>query len=177
MAYPVFASGDVLNASDMNAVGLWLVKTQTVGTAVSSVQVTGAFSSSYDSYKIIFSGGVGSASTDLGLRLGSTTTDYYGGVIYLNYASTTVSAANDNAQARFRFVGGCDTAYSSLVCDVIYPFQTKQTMVFANSSLANGNFGTYNGRQATNTSFTDFTIVPGAGTLTGGTIRVYGYRN
>ena len=44
MSFPVFASGDVLNASDMNGVGLWLVKTQTIGTGVSSVVVTGAFS-------------------------------------------------------------------------------------------------------------------------------------
>jgi len=48
MTYPSFTSGDILTAADMNAVGLWLVKTQTVGTAVSSVQVTGAFSSTYD---------------------------------------------------------------------------------------------------------------------------------
>ena len=53
MTYPVFATGDVLNASDMNAVGLWLVKTQTIGSGVGSVAVTGAFSADYDNYKII----------------------------------------------------------------------------------------------------------------------------
>jgi len=41
MTFPVFASGDVLNASDMNGVGLWLVKTQAVGSGVASVTVTG----------------------------------------------------------------------------------------------------------------------------------------
>ena len=45
---PTFSSGSVLTAAQMNAVGLWLVKTQTVGTAVSSVSVTDVFSSNYD---------------------------------------------------------------------------------------------------------------------------------
>jgi hypothetical protein len=40
---------------------LTLIKTQTIGTAVSSVTVTGAFSTTYDNYKIIVSGGVASA--------------------------------------------------------------------------------------------------------------------
>ncbi len=48
MTYPSFSAGDILTAADMNAVGLWLVKTQTVGTAVASVTVTDAFSSTYD---------------------------------------------------------------------------------------------------------------------------------
>ena len=68
MTYPVFASGDVLNASDMNAVGMWLVKTQTIGTAVSSVQVTNAFSTNYRNYLILLDGGVGSTSSDIALR-------------------------------------------------------------------------------------------------------------
>jgi hypothetical protein len=38
---PDFSSGAVLTAAQMNSVGLWLVKTQTVGTTVSSVAVTG----------------------------------------------------------------------------------------------------------------------------------------
>ena len=57
MSYPVFASGDVLNASDMNGVGLWLVKTQVIGTAVSSVTVTSAFTTDYDQYMITVTGG------------------------------------------------------------------------------------------------------------------------
>ena len=33
------------------------------------------------------------------------------------------------------------------------------------------------GLQDSTTSFTSFTITPQAGTLTGGTIRIYGYNN
>jgi len=56
MSFPSFASGEVLTAADMNAVGLWLVKTQTVGTGVPSVVVTDAFSANYDNYLVTISG-------------------------------------------------------------------------------------------------------------------------
>ena len=74
MGYPDFAPGDVLTAADMDAVGLWLVKTQTVGTGVSSVTVTGAFSSTYDNYFVTYTGGTGSTQTPLRIQMGSTTT-------------------------------------------------------------------------------------------------------
>ena len=50
---PVFSAGAVLTAAQMNAVGLWEIKTQTIGTGVASFEVTGAFSSDYDNYKIV----------------------------------------------------------------------------------------------------------------------------
>ena len=59
MTYPTFTNGQVLPASDLNAIGLWLVKSQTVGTGVSSVTVSNAFSADFDNYRIIYSGGVG----------------------------------------------------------------------------------------------------------------------
>ena len=70
MTYPSFSAGEVFRAQDANAVGLWLVKSQTIGTGVSSVTVTDAFSADYDSYKIVISGGVGSATAVLRTQLG-----------------------------------------------------------------------------------------------------------
>ena len=64
---PTFSSGAVLTAAQMNSVGMWLVKTQTVGTAVSSVTVTGAFSADYDNYLILMSGGTGSDSASISI--------------------------------------------------------------------------------------------------------------
>jgi hypothetical protein len=37
--------------------------------------------------------------------------------------------------------------------------------------------GTTTGQLTNTTSYTDFSLVLGVGTMTGGTIRVYGYRN
>ena len=175
MSYPVFASGDVLNASDMNAVGLWLVKTQTIGSGVASVTVTGAFSADYDNYKIIVNGLTGSIAFNLQLKLGSSTANYYGFGIYGNTGGASVLGINDNAAARFGYVGGGD-AFSGLAnIDVINPYLAQQTQVQAWIS-AGLNFGTYAGRHADSGSYTSFILSPDGGTFSGGTISVYGYR-
>ena len=50
MAYPTFSSGDVLNASDMNAVGLWLLETKTLTASAGPIQFDNKFTTSYDNY-------------------------------------------------------------------------------------------------------------------------------
>jgi hypothetical protein len=57
------------------APGLVLIKTETIGTTVGSVNVTDAFSSTYENYKIIISGGASSATgAYLTLKLGASVT-------------------------------------------------------------------------------------------------------
>jgi len=53
-------TGGTTTWSAPSIAGLTLVKSQTIGSAVSSVEVTGAFSATYDNYKVIVIGGVGS---------------------------------------------------------------------------------------------------------------------
>jgi hypothetical protein len=177
---PDFSVGQVLTAANMNAVGLWLVKTQTVGSGVSSVTVTGAFSADYDNYKIIYTGYTGSASPvePLKLRLGATATGYYGNAALFEYTSTALVGVNDNNQTFFRYVGGSSTAGSVTDIDLHAPFLASRTYIRANnvnySTFANG---TYGGFLDNSTSYTDFTITAfTTGTFSGGTIRVYGYR-
>ena len=59
----------VLSTGRANPGGLDLVKTQTVGSAVSSIPVTDAFSSTYDNYLITYNNGSSSATDDLRLQL------------------------------------------------------------------------------------------------------------
>ena len=172
---PDFTTGQVLTAAQMNAVGLWLVKSQTVGTGVSSVTVTGAFSTDYEAYKIIWDGGNGSTGINLSMKLGSTATGYYGFACYGVYTALTVFGANDNNAASFTTIGGGDGSMMSVDIDVIDPYLAKPTRVrgaFQNATA----FGTYVGRLADTSSYTAFTLTPNVGTLTGGTIRVYGYK-
>ena len=173
MTYPNFNVGETLRAADMNAVGLWLVKSQTVGTTVSSVTVTGAFSSDYDNYLITYTNGTGSALGDMRLGLGSTVTNYKNQLIYGQYASTAL--AFGGTLTSFSYVGGTDTNEAN--CEIVLeaPFLTKQTKCFARyaNSAAVVNFG---GILTDTTSYTAFTLVPGAGTITGGQINVYGFR-
>jgi hypothetical protein len=173
---PTFVTGAVLTAAQMNTIGMFLVKTQTIGTGVSSVTVTGAFSADYDNYKIVYTGGSGSAVNNLQLLLGSTTTGYYGFGTYGATTATTVLGINDNNAARFGYIGGGGSYGEVAHIDVYNPFATAQTQVSAVITVAT-NFGFYAGRLDNTTSYTAFTLRPDTGTLTGGTIRVYGYRN
>lgn len=177
MPVPVFTTGEVLTAANMNQVGLWLVKSQAIGSGVSSVTVTGAFSADYDAYKIIVTGGSGSTATAIKMHLGSAnTSDYYGFMAYGSYTGTTVLGINDNNSSSFTYAGGFDT--NSIACniDVLSPFLTEVTEI--SSRVRYGTtYGHYVGVYALTTSFTAFTLTPFSGTLTGGNIRVYGYRN
>ena len=161
--------------------GLQLIKTQTIGSAVSSVTVSDVFSSTYDNYKITISGGVGSASQNIGLQLGSTTTGYY--YSYSRTASFT-SAAYDGQVASnttaFLELGYGTTSTLFMNAEIINPNLAKPT--FANGSYIRGDTtgigaGQYSGFQSASTQHTAFTLTPSTGTMTGGTIRVYGYAN
>jgi hypothetical protein len=179
MTFPVFASGDVLNASDMNAVGLWLVKSQTIGIAVSSVTVTGAFSSDYDNYRIIVSGGVASTNNNLILTLGSTTTGYYRWVVYGNYNATTpLGGGGTNVSGWESSVyGTTDNLHG--VMDLFGPnlAKTTQWVDTVVEARTTGLVGFQGGYLNNTTQYTAFTFTTNTGTITGGTIKVYGYRN
>jgi hypothetical protein len=179
MTYPVFASGDVLLASDMNAVGIWLVKTQTIGTAVSSVAVTGAFSTNYDNYMITVSGGVASTTNFADLTLGATATGYYMSQNYMTFNANTVSGISRANQTRFVGVASGTTNTFDGTLFVMSPFLSKNTVVHSTyqQTITTGENGVFRGYLADTTSYTAFTLTASTGTWTGGTIRVYGLRN
>jgi hypothetical protein len=177
MSFPVFASGDVLNASDMNAVGLWLVKTQTIGNAVSSVTVTGAFSADYDNYIVTISGGANSiAGNALDLNLGSTVTGYYFSMIYTSWNNVVTAAGQANV-GRIDYVGHAGTQGLNAFIEINSPNLAKNTTVRASIQNSTNYGGITNGFLNNTTSYTSFIIATTGGTMTGGTIRVYGMRN
>ena len=175
---PTFSSGAILTAAQMNSVGLWLVKSQTVGSGVSSVTVTGAFSAEWDNYRIIYSGGTASASTDVGLNLGASVTGYYSSLQFQLTTSGTVSAAGATNGALFPWVGGATAGQNVHASfDLFNPFSASYTKIRNGTYQSGDAFGTVNGEHRVSTSYSDFKLSPASGTLTGGTIRVYGYRN
>jgi hypothetical protein len=161
----------------MDSIGLWLVKTQTVGATVPSVTVTDAFSADYDNYKIVYTGGTSSTTAALRVTLGGSTTAYYGTLVYGTFSSSTVSGnVNDNNGAQWTYVGASTSDFARLAMELQNPFASTRTFISSTYSDV-GNAGSFNGYLGNNTSHTAFTITPTGGTLTGGTIRVYGYRN
>ena len=180
MPVPDFSPGEIWTAGAADSIGLWLVKSQTIGTAVSSVTVTDAFNANYRAYKIIVTDCVASTTTNMGLKLGASTTAYYHGVNYIaTNATGTPLAVGGSNEALWTRVGAGDANGVHIDLDIVNPNVARHTTFF----------GMYNfpgipsfpgmgvGIHQVNTAYTAFDIVPGTGTITGGTIRVYGYRN
>ena len=181
MPLTTYTAGEVLTAASLNAnfsfaaaSGLTLVKSQVIGSAVSSVTVTGAFSATYDNYLIKIAGGVTSGTNDIALTLGAAATGYYGGLVAITYATNVVSGATfNNAASWGRAANGTTTRIN---CDIAInnPFLTTRTS-FTSYQTSPTYSGNVTGFLDDATSYTAFTLT--SSTLTGGTIYVYGFAN
>ena len=157
-----------------------LVKTQTIGSAVTTVTVNDAFNATYDNYLISINGGAGSASNRMELQLGASTTGYYATGQSISYPAGTLATRRDDNGAAFTFSGTYSANGIVLQMSLQNPYLAKYTNVSNTFTYADGGEGAghLQGTHAVATSYTSFKIstVSGA-TLTGGTIRVYGYQN
>ena len=179
----VGANGTVLTADSAEATGMkWatassaltLIKTQTIGSAVSSVTVSDAFSSTYDNYRVTITGGAASAAIEYYLTFGATATGYKYGQIINAYSNTLLFEGSNSSTSIKAF--RADANGNNCVFDVLSPNLAKITAVTGvgfDSAQFNAPYGILNNT----TAYTAFTMTTGSGTLTGGTIRVYGYQN
>lgn len=183
------------NSSAQNPTGLELITTCTVtsvggtaatasggvvtiGSANTSITVDNAFSSLYNSYKIIASGSVGSAQDTMGLTLGASATGYYYAIPASLYGSGAITATGlfaSNTGAFYR-AGTINTNGINFNVELVNPFLATHTYI-TGSYVSNDRAGQLNGYHAVATSYSSFTINPSSASMTGGSIRVYGYRN
>jgi hypothetical protein len=157
--------------------GLRLIKTQTIGSAVASVTVTGAFSTTYDAYQIVISGGVASANNHLRLQMGTTASNYAFFYTYGVYSSATVNGTNSASATSLEYAGFGTTSTLMMNVFVDNPFLTKNTnMTNIEMGASGGSVFCGGGYLNDTTSYTSFTVLgTSTQTLTGGTIAVYGY--
>lgn len=179
MPVPDFAPGEVLTAAAMDSIGLWLVKTQTIGTGVSFIDVTTAFSSTYDNYMISYSNidaSVNGASFlfRFGTNASPVTNNYKFGGLFSGYTGT-VSNVTQNAPGSWE-VAGTSTSNTSGTFFINGPNLAAFSFFTAQYARNDAAF-VFSGIHEATTQHTAFHMYPGAGTLTGGTIRVYGIRN
>jgi hypothetical protein len=182
MSFPSFTTGEVLTASDMNAVGMWLVRSQAITGTPTVINVTNVFSADYDAYKVVVTGVRNTATqAEIALQLNNATTaGYYGSFQFVNYATNVQSQASDTNNVYWRYVGSCGNPtgwLGGLVCDIINPFAVGFTSIIAGPSVFNQISGIYTGIQDANVSHTGFNLISPVGNMSGGNIRVYGYRN
>lgn len=178
-AVAIEALGDAIDATvfGLGSSALTLIKTQTIGSAVTSVTVTGAFSATYDNYLITIGGGVASAVDALSFRLGTTATNYYGAWTGSTLTGT-VSGNGANPGTSCESAGHCNTSNIFMNAFINSPFLTKNSMMFFGGARDTAGYGSSYYELFDTTSYTSFSFFPtSGGTLTGGTIRVYGFKN
>ena len=155
--------------------GLTLISATTIGSAVSTVTVSNAFSATYDNYRIIISGGASSVS-DAGLTLtvGSKVTGYKSVLYYQDWSNSGAVVLGNTST--YAFCGRTGTNGHSAIIDITAPFLAKNTTIASSGTSPTYNVWAFSNTNDT-TSYTAFTLDRSAGTLTGGVIYVYGYAN
>ena len=154
--------------------------TVTIGSAVTSVTVSGAFSATYDNYKIVYSNGtasvVGYLQVQLRTGVATSTTGYFMGFSGAAYSGGGYLGAGGGMGSSWEYASyGNGADWATVNMELINPFLPRKTVMT--------NFGAHpnqpmfgGGYHNVPTSYDQFVLTPAGGTLTGGTISIYGYR-
>ena len=174
------AISDLGNAIDTTVAGLGggltLISSTAIGSGVSSVTVSNVFSSSYINYRVVISAVDFANISNIRLQFNGSTTDHYGSQYYDSYGggSTGTDRVNNGASILVGVTAQNNDTHTSF--DIYAPNLANYTGL-SGTYNGGGYQGWFGGLQATTTQFTGFNIIAGSGTMTGGTIKVYGYQN
>ena len=165
-----------MNTAITAGVGLVPILTQTIGTAVSSVTVNNAFSATYDNYLIIFSEIDFSATNNVNILFNNATgSNYKYATRALTYGNVSGTGTSSTSNTGCVFATGSTEADFGVEMTVYSPFLTKVT-TFTSLNSGSAEIVQAGGIQNQAVSHTGFSVTSSA-TMTGGTIRVYGYKN
>lgn len=176
------AIADLGNAIDTTVYGLGgsgftLISSTTIGSGVSSVTVSNCFSSTYKNYRVIVSNSDASSDNYILVKFNNSTGSTYAhSGIRVNYVS---SGSNYNFSTADTSIVLGTTGMNNdtnVAFDVFNPYGTDYTTVACTNAGSNTS-GFFNGIDKNAASQTGLVFLPGGGTLTGGTIKVYGYKD
>lgn len=161
--------------------GLVLLNT-TSFSAVASQSVNDVFSATYKNYLIVCTDVIGSAASDIGMRLRVSGTDASGANYNyqgVTFASTSAGAGRTTGQTSAKVGRGITVSKNFFEINVYNPFATDTTeyrswMTAGGANTTSVEFQLYSGGHTLATSYTGFTLIPGSGTITG-SVSVYGY--
>lgn len=193
MAIKTFTTGEVLTAADTNtylANAGWNVITPssvtggtlsgakvTIGSAQSTVTVNGVYSTTFNAYKILIVGSSASASANnvYYKQGGSTGATYYSNGYYMSAGSTVVNGMMTNAASTGIIIALTSNTFWSSTFEVHNPFATAATTL-TGQAAGSAYASTTSGYDSNAASSTSFSLTLSAGTITGGTIMIYGFR-
>jgi len=167
--------------------GLVHIKTVSIGSTVSSIAVDNVFSSAYKNYRIVFNtdGATNTNNTTASLRLRASTTPNSGSNYHSRGSSTTSSAleslilTSQTSWVFHNFTSG-NTQESHSYIEMFKPFTAAFTHAWFNQFRNTA--GSFQSSQffslhTAATSYDGFEINITTGSITGGTISVYGYKD
>jgi hypothetical protein len=162
----------------INTSGLQLIKKQTVGVGVSLVTVPDCFNSRYENYRVLYTGGFASLNGQALLTRGSGGTGT--NIVFAGqFVDTSGTRTGLGSGAVSHFTIGL-TGTSEITCtfDIARPFLSTLTG-YTSTGFSWGTGAGYTtntgGSDNQSISSTGLVILPNSGTITGGTIYVYGY--
>ena len=187
-----FLRGD--NSFAVPAAGAFVFLAETSASNVSSVDLNGYFTSSYDVYKVFIDGIYGSSNSSTLLRFSTTgsytvqTTSYYAQSLYAygdggTFLATESQNWNGNGFNITPNISTTSANTSSVELTIYNPMSsTNQVTVTGNHTTAVGNYswigtGTCGGRWNSTTAVTGIRFLMNTGNITARKIRLYGVKN
>lgn len=185
MAYPSFSAGEVLTATDMNAVGLWKITTGSLSSTATNFQ--SCFSSSYRNYLILIDSPSLSNTADIYVRFMSGSTpitgaDYFWAFTGLSQDGTASTSAAINQT--LGYTGFSQQSANGLVIGGIQltvygPNLAQRTFVkCATFSYAGSQSNTRDGgiRHNLTTAYDGIQFLTASAVTMSGTVTIYGYK-
>jgi hypothetical protein len=175
---PVFSAGAVLTAAQMNAIGLWLVKTDTITSGASKV-ITDCFNTDFRNYQIVISDTTLASLDTVQMRYGTTSTGYYASMYYDKFDGTNTATSRQNNGGGFMIGLAENLANNACATFTAYgPNTTKAQKGVHGTYFGGGYSGWFGGTLVSSTAFTSMTIYSAGGTLFSDCkIYVYGFND
>jgi hypothetical protein len=156
--------------------GLIFIKSQVVGSGVTSVTVTDAFSSQYDNYVITMHSGVTSGGNNMGFRFANITSAVYSAYGYYGaFGSGGLNGYGASGSTGWVDFSPTSAFDYSFVATIFSPFLNRRKFGRVHG-MSPGGVHEFALHCDSAVSATSFVLFPSGGTMSGGTINVYGYR-
>lgn len=181
MPVPVFTSGEVLTAANMNKVGLWKIA-DTTFTNSANPFINGCFSNSFQNYRVLIVA-YASSPTDVYARFRSGASTPETGAVYDRFGFQSTGAYGSMVLANQVAMGLADVTNTgnnrtTIELEISSVFESVPTIVRCRGWGSNTGFSYYpDFRVETNTAYTGIELTSLSTPTLTGTMRVYGYRD
>jgi hypothetical protein len=148
--------------------------------SATSVDISGAFSSAYDNYRIFYVASAASAG-DIAIRLGtggsfnSTSGNYRWNGQYAVYTSSTITGFNSSTTGTSWIIGNA-SGYGTIV-DIYSPFAARNSAYTFQQARDDGGYMTGGGTMTVTTSYDQLRLIRTDAGSFSGIVRIYGYKN